>query len=161
MLRAGERTTKNAVGIFGWFFSRMRGGENSYVVDSRRIPGSFARREGGQGNAGNRTLFNGGAVVARSAGKKSKGDRTRDLTFWLINGGEGEGEVMGFHDYRRPFPDPYLSSLENPSCDSLFHDENIYGDKRDDWHFISRYDRGFQEFIMGFRLRANNTSVIE
>jgi len=53
---------------------------------------------------------------------------------------------MGFLDYRRPFSDTYLPNLENPSCDSLFHDENIHGDKRGDRRFISR----LQSWIRGF-----------
>ena len=43
MLRGGERTTENAVGLFGWFFSCMRGGESSYIPDSRAIPGERER----------------------------------------------------------------------------------------------------------------------
>lgn len=57
---------------------------------------------------------------------------------------------MGFLDYRRPFPDAYLQSLENPSCDSLFHDKNIRDDKRSDRRFISLYHRGFLGIYLEF-----------
>lgn len=38
MLQAGERTTANAVGLFGWFFSCMRGGERARTY---RIVGRY------------------------------------------------------------------------------------------------------------------------
>lgn len=52
MLRVGERATEDAVGLFGWFFSRMRGGENACVPDTKGIP----RRFRGEGECGT-TLY--------------------------------------------------------------------------------------------------------
>lgn len=53
MLQAGERTTANAVGLFGWFFSCMRGGERARTY---RIVGRY-RGFRGEGGARDRTLF--------------------------------------------------------------------------------------------------------
>lgn len=68
---------------------------------------------------------------------------------------------MGFLDYRRPFLDAYLPSLENPFCDSLFHDENIRGDKRGDRCFISQIVDSWISGTLDFRLQTNNTFVTD
>lgn len=141
MLRAGERTTANAPwGSLAASFLVCEGARARMY----RIVGGY--REVSRGGGGKRR--NSGAILysrrcRRGAWrrKEKRGDRTRELTFWLINGDEGEG-VMGFLDYRQRLPDAYLPSLENPSCDSLFHDENT----RSDPCFISRYDREFVNF---------------
>lgn len=64
----GER----AVGLFGRFFSRMRGGESSYVQDSPGDTGRFCGGGGG-GEIQGPYFIHGGAVVVRGAEKKSEG----------------------------------------------------------------------------------------
>lgn len=73
MIRARERTTENAVGLSGWFFSRMRGGESSCVPDSQGYDGFRGEGKGG-GETVRLYFIHGGAVVARIAGKKSEGE---------------------------------------------------------------------------------------
>lgn len=99
--RPGERTTAYAVGLFGSFFLYMRGGEGSCVPDSRGIRrGSMEER----GRRGNCILFT--AMSSRRRKEKQGGiPRTKDFTFWLINGGRC------FFDYRRRFLDSYLSQV--------------------------------------------------
>lgn len=81
MIRARERTTANAVGLSGWFFSCMRGGENSCVPDSREYDGFY--EEGGRGGNVRLYFIHGGAVAARKERKARENEPYERSLYFL------------------------------------------------------------------------------